>query len=145
MRPGGGGGELGFLSQKPVCNRKEIPLAVLQWRIGIQRSASEIQLLEVHSSVLPADPACPLSAGGLYSVGNYLNVWTGGDPILLFAAPLLFPRPLSPEPWKQLDLANVIWELALQAWQGAVTIMGFCRLRLSYFDVCKTLLLPIPD
>lgn len=91
MRPGGGGGELGFLSQKPVCNRKEIPLAVLQWRIGIQRSASEIQLLEVHSSVLPADPACPLSAGGLYSVGNYLNVWTGGDPILLFAAPLLFP------------------------------------------------------
>lgn len=55
---------------------------------------SEMQLLEVRSSVLPANSACPLSAG-LYTVGNDLNVCTGGDSILLFTEPLLFPPDLS--------------------------------------------------
>lgn len=55
-----------------VCfpKSKEILLVLLQQTVRIQWSGSEIQLLETHPSVLLAGPACPLSAGGLYSVGD---------------------------------------------------------------------------
>lgn len=77
------------------------------------------------------------------SEGNDLNVWTG-DLMPLFKHLPSSPWPLSPKPWKQADMANVIWELALQTFARCCHCRGFLQAQAELFW-CKMLLLPILD
>lgn len=121
----------GLRSPKPVCNSKEMLFLPQTGCVAAQHWDSVICQWNPAAGGASSKSCLPLVWWGLHSVGNYPNVWTEVTPSCCSQHLSSSPCPLSPKPWKQEEMANVMCELAPQTWQGAVTIRGFCRLRLS--------------